>query len=179
MSILDKVNAETRNIFNLFFDKEPLNYFEAAGLYGIISQGRNNIALLEVMYNHAQDPDLKNLILAAIDDQTLPVVEEAENLLQKGGVALPELSFSHRELHNEALDIPRDVRISDKEIALSLSNMGRASQLVLLSTLHQSYQLNIALVYREQLDSALDWSYRLLELMLERGWLPHMTKVEH
>lgn len=179
MTILEKVSSETRSILNMFFDKEPLNYLEAAGLYGVIAQGRCNIACLEVFYNHASDRELKALIKEAMDDQTKSLVEQSERILNDNGDPLPTLSFTKRTLHKDSLDLPPDAHLTDKEIAIAIGTMGKASQMALLSTLHQSYQLEVALMYREMLDAGLDWDYRLLQLMLNRNWLPHLAKIQH
>lgn len=179
MSIVDKVNSETRMVFNRFFDKEPLNYLEAAGLYGVIAQGRYNIAALEVMYNHAQDSTLKELIKEAIDRHTKAIITQSEDLLQESGGHLPSLTFKQRTLHKSDLNIPEDGRLGDGEIAITIGNMAKASQMALLTALHQSYQLEVALMYRQMLDAGLDWDYRLLQLMLKRNWLPHLHKIEH
>lgn len=178
MTFLDKVSSETRSIFNMLFDKEPLNYLEAAGLYGVIAQGRYNIAALEVMYNHAQDSALKELIHEAIDAHTKNLIHQSEDLLEKSDASIPRLSFEQRTLHRH-MDIPEDARLSDGEIAISIGTMAKASQMALLSALHQSYQLEVAVMYREMLDAGLDWDYRLLQLMLKRGWLPKLAKLEH
>ena len=179
MSILEKVSSETRGIFNMFFDKEPLNYLEAAGLYGVIAQGRYNVSALEVIYNHAQDSELKALIKEAIVKQTTNLIEHSEKLLSESGGTLPTLSFTKRTLHKNPLDIPADARMTDGEIAIAVGTMAKAAQMALLATLHQSYQLEVALMYREMLDAGLDWDYRLLQLMLDRGWLPRLAKIEH
>lgn len=179
MTLLEKVSSETRNIFAMFFDKEPLNYLEAAGLYGVIAQGRCNIACLEVFYNHAQDRELKVLIKEAMDDHTKNVVEHSEKLLSDSGGPLPTLSFTKRTLHHDSLELPPDAHLTDREIAITIGTMAKGSQMALLATLHQSYQLEVALMYRELLDAGLDWDYRLLQLMLNRGWLPKLAKIEH
>lgn len=179
MTILENISSETRNIFNMFFDKEPLNYLEAAGLYGVIAQGRYNIASLEVMYNHAQDVELKALIKEVIEKQTKNLIEHSEKLLSESGGTLPTLSFTKRTLHKQTLEIPDDAHLTDSEIAITIGTMAKAAQMALLATLHQSYQLEVALLYREMLDAGLDWDYRLLQLMLNRGWLPRLAKIEH
>lgn len=179
MSLLDKVNAETRNLVNMFFDKEPLNYLEAASLYGVVAQGRLNISILEIMYNHAQDSELKALIKEALEYDTENLIEQSEELLEENGASLPTLSFKKRTLHKSPLDIPQDARATDREIALYLASLAKASQAALLGALHQSYQLEVALLYREKLDAGLDWDYRLLQLALDRGWLPHLSKITH
>ena len=120
MTILEKVSSETRSIFNMFFDKEPVNYLEAAGLYGVIAHGRYNIASLEVIYNHAQDSELKELIKEAIGKQTKNLIEHSEKILSESGGTLPTLSFTKRTLHKQALDIPADAHMTDDEIAISI-----------------------------------------------------------
>jgi len=179
MTILDKVSSETRGIFNMFFDKEPLNYLEAAGLYGVIAQGRYNIASLEVIYNHAQDGELKALIQEAIDKHTKNLIEHSEKILNESGGTLPTLTFTKRTLHKRPLDIPPDARMTDGEIAIAVGSMAKAAQMALLATLHQSYQLEVALMYRDMLEVGLDWDFRLLQLMLDRGWLPKLAKIQH
>lgn len=179
MTILDKVTSETRNILNMFFDDEPLNYLEAASLYSIISQGRYNISILQVMYNHAEDPTLKELIHEVIDRHNRLLVEQSENLLKDKGQPLPRIHFNDRRLQKAPLDIPIDGKLDDKEIAIAIGTMAKAAQMAILAALHQSYQLEVALMYRKILDAGLDWDYRLLQLMLNRGWLPHIAKVEH
>jgi hypothetical protein len=179
MTMLEKVSSETRSILNMFFDKEPLNYLEAAGLYGVIAQGRYNIASLEVIYNHAQDGELKALIKEAIDRHTKTLVEHSEKLLSDSGGPIPSLSFTKRTLHKRPLDIPPDAHMNDGEIAIAVGTMAKTSQMALLATLHQSYQLEVAMMYRDMLDAGLDWDYRLLQLMLNRGWLPRLAKITH
>lgn len=179
MTILEKMTSEARGMFNTVFDKEPLNYLEAAGLYGMIAQGRYNCAALEVMYNHAQDPELKDLIREAMDHHTKGLVNKSEDLLNDSNGELPKIGFSKRTLHDHPLDIPMDARMTDSEIAIGIGSMAKASQMALLAGMHQSYQPEVALMYRRKLDEGLDWDYRLLQLMLNRGWLPHLEKIEH
>ncbi|MDF2636031.1 MAG: hypothetical protein K0R78_2905 [Pelosinus sp.] len=179
MTILETVSTETRNIFNMFFDKEPLNYLEAAGLYGMIAQGRYNVAALEVLYNHAHDPELKLLVKEAIERQTKVIVEHSEEMLQESGGRIPTLAFTQRTLHKTALNIPTDAHFTDEEVAIAVGTMGKAAQMALLAALHQSYQLEVAMMYRKMLDAGLEWDYRLLQLMLRRGWLPRLAKLEH
>lgn len=89
------------------------------------------------------------------------------------------MSFTKRTLHKKQLDIPPDAHMKDSEIAIAIGSMAKASQMALLGTLQQSYQLEVALMYREMLDAGLDWDYRLLQLMLNRGWLPRLAKITH
>lgn len=179
MTILERVTAEARGMFNMVFDREPLNYLEAAGLYGMICQGRYNVAALEVMYNHAQDPELKEMIREAMDHHTRGLVKDSEKVLSNNEAQMPKLGFSKRNLHKEPLDIPLDARMTDAEIAIGLGSMAKASQMALLAGIHQSYQPDVAVIYRRKLEEGLDWDYRLLQLMLNRGWLPHLAKIEH
>lgn len=179
MTVMDKVSSQTRNIMNMMFDKEPLNYIEAAGLYGIIAQGRFNAALLQVMYNHAHDPELKNLIKEALDEHNKMTVNQAEDKLTDSDGHTPSLQFAKRNLHHSPLNIPDDARLSDQEIAIAIGTLAKGSQMALLTALHQSYQLDVALMFRKALDDGLDWDYRLLQLMLNRGWLPHLKKISH
>ena len=179
MTVMDKVSSQTRNIMNLVFDKEPLNYIEAAGLYGIIAQGRFNAAVLQVLYNHANDSELKALIKEAIDKHTEMTVAEAEDKLTNSDGHTPALKFVRRNLHSSPLNIPDDARLTDQEIAIAVGTLAKGAQMALLSALHQSYQLDVALMFRKALDDGLDWDYRLLQLMLNRGWLPHLSKITH
>jgi len=179
MTMFEKVSTETRSILNMFFDKEPLNYLEAAGLYGIIAQGRYNVAALEVLYNHAQDQDLKVLIKEAIERQSKVIIEHSEEILQDSGGNIPTISFTQRTLHKTPLNIPVDAHLTDSEVSIAVGTMGKAAQMTLLAALHQSYQLEVALMYRRMLDAGLDWDYRLLQLMLNRGWLPRLAKIQH
>jgi hypothetical protein len=179
MTILEKVSSETRNIFNMFFDKEPLNYLEAAGLYGIIAQGRYNVAALEVLYNHAEDQELKSLIKEAIERHSKVIIENSEEMLQESGGKIPSLSFTQRTLHKTPINIPPDAHLTNEEVAIAVGTMGKAAQMTLLAALHQSYQLEVAMMYRKMLDAGLEWDYRLLQLMLHRGWLPKLAKLEH
>ncbi|WP_110955383.1 DUF3231 family protein [Anaerosinus massiliensis] len=179
MSILDKINEETRVLFNNFFDKEPLNYLEAATLYGVVAQGRYNVALLEVLYNHAQDEDLKVLIKEALSTHTRVVIDQSEEILQENGNQIPNLTFSHRTLHKKSLSIDPDAHLTDGEIAIAVGTMAKASQMAMLTALHQSYQVDVAMMYKDLLNRGLDWDYKLLQLMLKRGWLPRLHKMTH
>lgn len=178
MTVMDKMNAGTRTVFNAIFDKEPVNFMECSSLYTIIMQGRYNLGTLECMYNQASDPDLRSLIKNALDI-TRDTVEQAENVMKSGGGDLPEGHFIRRELHSHPLEIHKDARMADPEIVLGLAMMAKASQMALLTALHQSYQLEVANLYRKRLDAGLDHNYRIMQLMLNRGWLPYLEKVEH
>ena len=179
MTVMDKINAQSRTIMNAIFDKEPLNYLEAAGLYGIVSQGRFNTAMLQVMYNHAHDPELKSLIKEAIKHHSEITVEEAEDKLIDSDGHTPDFRFVKRNLHDSPVAIPDDARMTDQEIAIALGTMAKAAQTAILAGLHNCYQLTVAQMYRKALDDGLDFDYRLLQLMLDRGWLPHLNKISH
>lgn len=178
MTMMDKVNSLTRAATQLMFDKENVNYLEAGSMYGIISQGRYNMAVLTVLYNHAKDPDLKKLIELAIEDHVMLTLERAEELMEAGGAAIPKFDYAERTMHNN-VEIHPDARLTDAEIAATLGTMAKGAQLACLMALHNSYQLEIGTMFRERLDAGLDYNYRLLQLMLNRGWLPHLKKVEH
>ena len=95
-----------------------------------------------------------------------------------GDAKIPSVRFPEHPLENR-LDIPSAARLTDMEIAMILVNMHGASQVALVAGISQGYQLEIASELRNQLNIALDWGYRLQQLMLHRGWLPEMAKVEH
>lgn len=179
MTVMDKINSQTRTIMNAIFDQEPLNYIEAAGLYGIVAQGRFNVALLQVMHNHANDPELKALIKEAIKHHSSMTIEEAEDKLFESDGHTPAFRFVNRNLHDSPVNIPDDARLSDQEIAIAVGTMAKAAQMTVLAGLHNSYQLEVAQMYRKALDHGLDFDYRLLQLMLNRGWLPHLNKISH
>lgn len=179
MTTMEKVSAGIGAVFNHVFDKEPLNYLEAAGLYGIIAAGRHNMASLEILHNHARDPELKALLRRAIEEQTEWLIDKAEHILEASDGSLPTLHFVHRKLHDSSLDIPDDARFSDQEIVGALASMAKASQTGVLAAMHQTYQPEVAQIYRRILDTAFDFNYSLLQLALNRGWLPHMAKIKH
>jgi hypothetical protein len=179
MTVMDKINSQTRTIMSAIFDQEPLNYLEAAGLYGIIAQGRFNVALLQVMYNHAHDPELKSLIKEAIKHHSEITIEEAEDKLVESDGHTPAFKFVKRNLHDSLVNIPDDARMTDQEIAIAVGTMAKAAQMAILTGLHNCYQLDVAQMYREALDDGLDFDYRLLQLMLDRHWLPHLNKITH
>jgi len=178
MTIMDKVEAAARTSVQAILDKEPISYLEASSLYSIIASGRHNLCVLEVLYNHAQDPELKNLIKDAIDNIVVPAIDHCEVLLEQSGAQTPHFRFSEHQLHQD-LDIPSDARLTDYEISANIAIMARASQVSLLAALHESYQLEVGGMYRKFLDAGLDWNYRLSQLMIHRGWLPHLAKITH
>jgi len=178
MTIIDQVKAGARNIIQSAVDKEPVNYIEAGALYSIVIQGRFHVAMLSVLHNHAQDPQLKQLIKEAMEDLSDATVHKCEHLLQAGDAQLPTVNFPDRRLESR-LSIPSEAHLTDREIAMTLVHNNAAGQLMLLATINQCYQLEIAKALRDELSTALDWSYRLLQLMLHHGWLPEMAKVEH
>lgn len=176
MTIMDKINSRVNGVVQSVIDKESLNYLEAGGLYGIIAQGRHLLATLSILYNHAQDRELKKLIKESIEDLTRPTIQRCEELLKEGGAQTPQFYFEERKLH-DSIDIPYDARLSDMEIAATIGTIAKTAQTILLAALLQSYQLEIGLTFRKFIDEGLDWNYRLLQLMLKRGWLPHLAKV--
>lgn len=177
MSFFERINEETREFFQNMLDKEPLNYLEASGLYGVIAQGRYNVSVLETLYNHAQNAELKQLIRQAEESLTKTLIDKSEDLLQENGTQLPSVTFPRRTLHKSPLDIHPDARLSDAEVAIAVGSIAKASQMAMLAALHQSYQVEVALMYRRLLNDGLDWDYRLLQLMLKNGWLPKLHKV--
>lgn len=178
MTIMDKVNAGANMVFNSVFDKEAINFMEAASLHTVIMQGRYNLAALECMYNQATDPELRTLVKEAVDI-TRETVNEAEDTMRSGGGHVPENHFIRRELHSRPVEGSQDAKLSDPEIVLTLVMMAKASQMALLTSLHQSYQPQVSVMYRRQMDAGLDHNYRVLQFMLKRGWLPYLDKVEH
>ena len=178
LKITDQVKVYTRTLVQSVIDKEPVNYMEAAGLFGIILQARHNISMLSSLYNQAQDPELKELIKEAIYEETIPAIETCEELMRDGDGELPDVNFPPHPLYDK-VDYPKNLRLTDMEIAIAIGNIVRTSQLALFLTLQQSYQLEIVAGINKLLNSGLLWGYRLLQLMLHRGWLPRISKVEH
>jgi len=176
---MDKVQSATRATIQGIVDREPVNYLEGGVIYGIISQGRHNLCSLEIMYNHAQDPELKERIVEAMEKLTRPLIEEFEELLRESNAEVPKFHFTNHKMHKEPLDIPDDARMTDMEIAAAIGTMAKAAQVNILAALQNSYQLHIGVMFRKYLDESLDWNYRLLQLMINRGWLPHVAKISH
>lgn len=179
MTIMDKVESAARATVQGIIDREPVNYLEGGGIYGIISQGRHNLCTLEIMYNHAQDPELKERIEEAMERLTRPLIEECEGLLRESNAQVPQFHFTNHKLHKDSLNIPEDARMTDMEIAAAVGTMAKAAQVNILAALQSSYQLHIGMMFRKSLDESLDWNYRLLQLMINRGWLPHVAKIAH
>jgi hypothetical protein len=178
LTIIDQIKAVTRMVVQAVIDKEPLGYSEAAALFGLVLQARHNISLLSCFYNQAEDTQLREVIKAAIYEETLPTIEACEKLIRDGEAALPEAHFPPHPLY-EQVDYPKGVRLTDGEIAIAVGNMARGFQLTLFLSLQQCYQLEVAGAINKLLNSGLQWDYRLLELMIHRGWLPTMAKVVH
>jgi len=178
MTILEKTSSIAHTAVQSVFDKEKINYIEAGALYGIVLQGRHNVAVLSTLYNHAKDPELKTLIKESIDNLTETTIKQCEDLLKAGGAELPSTRFPIRALEDH-VDIPVSARLSDEENAIYVANIAKGAQLAILNSLHNCYQPEIAQTLKGILDDSMDWNYRLLQLMLNRGWLPHMAKVHH
>lgn len=178
MTMLDKVNAKSRSLIQELVDKEPANYIEAGLLYQIIVTGRYHVSLLTIYHNHTKDPELMQIIKDAIDNLSEKTIKDCEDFLLAGDAMIPTVRFPERLLES-AQDIPSGAHLSDMEIAMALANMHGASQIALLTAINQCYHLDIGTKLRKQLNVALDWGYRLLQLMLHRGWLPQIAKVEH
>lgn len=178
MTMIDKVNAKSRSIVQELVDKEPANYIEAGLLYQIIITGRYHVSILTILHNHAKDPELMQIIKDALDNLSEKTIKDCEDFLLTEDAMIPSVRFPERLLES-AQDIPSGAHFSDMEIAMALVNIHGASQMVLLATINQCYHLDIGSKLRIQLNVALDWGYRLLQLMLHRGWLPQIAKVEH
>ncbi len=176
LTIIDQIQAYTRSIIQSVVDKEPLNYLEAAGLYAIVLQSRHSIAMLCSLYNQAQDTELRTLIKDAIYEQTLPVIEKCESLMNAGKAEIPKEHFPSPILYEEAT-YPKGVRLTDIEIAIALGNIARTAQFQLFTAMQQCYQLEISIAINLLITSSLQWSFRLLQLMLHRGWLPVVPKI--
>ncbi|MGE4272944.1 MAG: DUF3231 family protein [Desulfitobacterium sp.] len=179
MTVMDKVQSAARATVQGMIDREPVNYLEGGAIYGIISQGRHNLSSLEIMYNHAQDSELKERILEAMEKLTRPLIEECEGLLKECNAEVPQFHFTNHQLQKGNLNIPEDARMTDMEIAAAVGTMAKAAQINILAALQSSYQLHIGMMFRRFLDESLDWNYRILQLMINRGWLPHVAKIKH
>lgn len=179
MTIAEKIMAQAGTALDMMFDKEPPNYVETAALYASIMAGRQNVATLSVLYNHARDTDLKAILKRSIDEQTEWLTNHAEKTLAAAGAEMPDLHFMRRDLSNRTLDIPEEARFGDQEIALLLGNMAKASQMAVLTAIHNCYQPYIAKMYQDVLDKATDYNFSLMQLVLTKGWLPHVHKVQH
>lgn len=179
MTVLDKMSFQTNQVLHSIFDKEAPNYLEAAGMFAVIAQGRHMAVMLSVMYNQARDPGLRKLIKQAIEDQNRPLIERCEELLKDGGGQLPHFNLSPRELKSESGEYPPEVTFTDEEILVNVASMAKAAQMGLLGAMQQCYQPEIAKVYHDALDSAIDFGYRLMRYALDRGMLPHLEKIEH
>jgi hypothetical protein len=179
MTMMDKVNAGVNSVTNAIFDREAPSYLEATAAYSIVAQGRLINSLLSVMYNHARDPELRKLVRRSLEEHNKATVDMCERMLKENGGELPRFDFQQRNLHDTPLDIPPDARLSDEEIILTLGTIAKGAQMAVLGALHQSYQPNIAMAYRQRLDDGLDFDYQIVQLALKRGWLPHLDKVKH
>jgi hypothetical protein len=179
MTIAEKLIAQADTALSMMFDKEPPNYVETAALYASVLAGRQNVATLAVLYNHARDADLRETIKRSIDEQTEWLTSNAEKALTAAGAELPAFHFMKRDLVDRPLDIPEEARFSDGEIALLLANMAKTSQLAVLGAMHNCYQPYIAKMYQDILDKATDYNYQLMKLALSKGWLPHIHKIRH
>lgn len=179
MTIADKIMAQADTAVNMLFDKEALNYVEAAALYAAVLAGRQNVAALAVLYNHACDGDLRKLLKRAIDEQVEWLVNHAEKALIAGGGEVPAFHFASRDLRETPSDIPPEARFTDQEIALLLANMAKTSQMAVLGAMHNCYQPFVAKLFQDVLDKSSDYNFRLMQLVLTKGWLPHIHKLRH
>jgi hypothetical protein len=179
MTIAEKLMAQAGTALDMMFDKEPPNYVETAALYASIMAGRQNIATLSVLYNHARDTDLRALIKRSLDEQTEWLTTTAEKTLAAAGAKLPDLHFTPRDLADRPLDLPADARFSDEEIVLLLGNMAKTAQMAVLGAMQNCYQPYIVKMYQDVLDKATDYNFSLMKLTLTKGWLPHIHKIHH
>ena len=178
MTILDQINAKSRSIVQGFVDQEPLNYIEAGLMHQFIITGRYHVSLLSVLHNHAKDPELKQLIKDALNDLSEDTIKYCEDFLKAENAVLPSVRYPEYPLEN-VQNIPDAAHLSDHVIAMALVNIHGASQIALLAAINQCYHLDIAFQFRKQINISMDWSYRLLQLMLHRGWLPEIAKIQH
>ena len=179
MTIMDKIDAQAHTIVNRLFDRELLNYTEAANLYSFVSQGYLNKSILTVMHNQARDPALKKLIRRAIEEQNEAVIVQAAKWLDAKNAEVPANQQPQRQLHEEPLSLPLDASLTDAELAMALAMMAKAAQQTMLMAMQTAYQPELINMYRKHLDSGFDFSYRIIKLALDRGWLPYQAKIEH
>jgi hypothetical protein len=178
MNILEKATAKSHSIVQNMMDHEPANYIEAGLQYQIVLMGRFQASVITILYNHAEDPELRILLKDARDALVGRTVKISEDFLQSEDVTLPTIQFPERSLE-EYQDIPDRLHFSDMEIALLLLEMSASSQMALLTAINQSYHLEIGNHLRKELNMGFDWAYRLEQLMLQRNWLPRIAKIVH
>lgn len=178
MTIVDKVSAKGRSIIQKYVDQEPANYIEAGLVHQIILTGRFHVATMSLLYNHAQDAELRKLIKDVIDNITEKTIEASEDFFNDANAQIPTIKFTERHLE-DIQNIPESIRYTDQEIVIMLADMHTSANLALLMAINQSYNLDLSLELRKQLNLGLEWGYRLLELSLHRGWLPEIAKVNH
>jgi len=178
MNILEKATAKSNSIVQNIIDHEPANYIEAGLQYQIVLMGRFQASVITILYNHAEDPELRILLKDARDALVERTVQMSEDFLQSEDVNLPTIQFPERSLEKYQ-DIPDYLHFSDMEIALLLLEMNSTSQMALLTAINQSYHLEIGNRLRKELNMGFDWAYRLEQLMLQRNWLPKIAKIVH
>jgi hypothetical protein len=148
---------------------EPMHYGEVFGVWSALSVAKASHAAYQVYYNHTGDADLKKLIDQIIKNNILPCIEELETLLKKNEVGLPP---TPPERPNAKLEeIPAGARISDPEVAMSISK-DLAQGLVADSTMiGQCIREDIALLFTQHHAKKVQYGGKILQLNKEKGWL--------
>ncbi|WP_191565988.1 DUF3231 family protein [Metabacillus idriensis] len=148
---------------------EPMHYGEVFGVWSALSVAKASHAGYQVYYNHTGDSDLKKFIDQMIKNCIEPSIEELEALLKKSEVGLPP---TPPERPNAKLEeIPVGARISDPEVAMSISK-DIAQGLVADSTMiGQSIREDIALLFTQHHAKKVQFGGKILQLNKEKGWL--------
>jgi hypothetical protein len=148
--------------------EEPLHYGEVFDIWSSQLSGNAMIAGYQTLMNHAGDEDLKKLLAEAIElgKENRRQVEE---LLKENGVALPPALPERPDACLD--DIPVGARVSDMEIAGTLSADIAAGLVACSTVMGMAIREDVAMMYGQFHTQKAQLGVKVLRLNKEKGWL--------
>jgi hypothetical protein len=147
---------------------EPMHYGEVFGAWSYLLTAKEAVASYQTSYNHAGDEDLKKMLEDAIR-ASREEIKELETLLKVNGVGLPPAPPDRPDARTE--DIPVGARMSDMEIAASLSGSMSAGLIACSTMMGQAIREDIAMMFGQFHMQKATLAGKNLKMLKEKGWI--------
>lgn len=149
--------------------KEPMHYGEVYKVWGYLAVSNGLLGGYQVWLNHVGDDDLKRFIEDGIKNVIKPEIQQLEELLKVNGVELPPSAADRPQADLE--QIPAGARVSDPEIAVSLSADIAAGLVTCSAIIGQCIREDIAMMFTKFHASKIEYGARLLRMKKDKGWV--------
>lgn len=159
---------------------EPMHYGEVFDVWTYLAGANAALAGYQTLMNHTGDTDLKRFIEDIVENVLRSEINQLEELLKENEIALPPAPPERPVAKLE--DIPAGARVTDPEIAMSISKDIAMGLVACSQVIGKSIREDIAMMFGQFHATKMQYGARLLRINKEKGWLVppplHLVKVE-